>query len=52
LKNTNPREGKNGQDQFVTGKTGVGNLAEIGRSLMDFLVQPAFCHLPMGKAGG
>ena len=24
-------------------------MAEIGGSLMDFLVQPAFCHIPLGE---
>ena len=42
---------ENGEDQFVTGKAGGCYLAEIGKSLMDFLVQPASCHVPVGKAG-
>ena len=33
--------GKNGQDQFVTGKAGGANLGEAGKSNMDLLVPPA-----------
>jgi hypothetical protein len=44
------REG-DGKDQFVTRKTGGGNLAGVGEGIMDFLVQPAPWHLPVGKDG-
>ncbi len=46
-----PREERNDQDQFVTGKAGGRNLAKNGEGSMDFLVQPAAGDLPVGKAG-
>ncbi len=45
------REG-DGQDQLVAGRAGGGNLAEFGEGSVDFLVPPALCLFPMGKAGG
>jgi hypothetical protein len=43
---------ENGEESLANRKARGGNVTKAGENIMDFLVQPALCHLPVGKTGG